>query len=213
MPGRRRSVMMMSKAKSASRSSAASPDVGLLDRDSRGRQAARRSPARSGASSSTRSRCFGRVRHLRGRQASISDTSGSDGQHRIVIPLAHSCPNPARDSIRYHLLEAEPPVERKTISIMKACELVGVSRRTIYNWLVERQDRIRPHGRRLGPHLRRHAVARSARQRPRRPRSPATWQTEGGTRLRSPCTRRASTSCSRGDRWTNPPNCAASSTG
>ena len=28
-----------------------------------------------------------------------------------------------------------PPVERKTISIMKACELVGVSRRTIYNWL------------------------------------------------------------------------------
>lgn len=31
-------------------------------------------------------------------------------------------------------LEAEP-VERKTISIMKACELVGVSRRTIYNWL------------------------------------------------------------------------------
>ena len=31
-------------------------------------------------------------------------------------------------------LEAEA-VERKTISIMKACELVGVSRRTIYNWL------------------------------------------------------------------------------
>jgi len=26
-------------------------------------------------------------------------------------------------------------VERKTISIMNACELVGVSRRTIYNWL------------------------------------------------------------------------------
>jgi excisionase family DNA binding protein len=26
-------------------------------------------------------------------------------------------------------------VERKSISIMKACELVGVSRRTIYNWL------------------------------------------------------------------------------
>ena len=32
------------------------------------------------------------------------------------------------------VLEAES-VERKTISIMKACELVGVSRRTIYNWL------------------------------------------------------------------------------
>ena len=31
--------------------------------------------------------------------------------------------------------EGNTPVERKTISIMKACELVGVSRRTIYNWL------------------------------------------------------------------------------
>ncbi|MEW5984235.1 MAG: helix-turn-helix domain-containing protein [Acidobacteriota bacterium] len=26
-------------------------------------------------------------------------------------------------------------MERKAISIMKACELVGVSRRTIYNWI------------------------------------------------------------------------------
>ena len=26
-------------------------------------------------------------------------------------------------------------MERKTTSIMKACEMVGVSRRTIYNWL------------------------------------------------------------------------------
>ena len=26
-------------------------------------------------------------------------------------------------------------VDRKTISIKKACELVGVSRRTIYNWI------------------------------------------------------------------------------
>jgi excisionase family DNA binding protein len=26
-------------------------------------------------------------------------------------------------------------IERKTISIMKACEVVGVSRRTIYNWI------------------------------------------------------------------------------
>ena len=32
-------------------------------------------------------------------------------------------------------MEATSAVERKTISIMKACELVGVSRRTIYNWL------------------------------------------------------------------------------
>jgi excisionase family DNA binding protein len=26
-------------------------------------------------------------------------------------------------------------VERKAVSIMKACDLVGVSRRTIYNWI------------------------------------------------------------------------------
>ena len=26
-------------------------------------------------------------------------------------------------------------MERKAISIMKACEMVGVSRRTIYNWI------------------------------------------------------------------------------
>jgi excisionase family DNA binding protein len=26
-------------------------------------------------------------------------------------------------------------LDRQTISIMKACELVGVSRRTIYNWM------------------------------------------------------------------------------
>jgi excisionase family DNA binding protein len=26
-------------------------------------------------------------------------------------------------------------IERQTLSIMKACEVVGVSRRTIYNWI------------------------------------------------------------------------------
>jgi excisionase family DNA binding protein len=26
-------------------------------------------------------------------------------------------------------------IERQTVSIMKACEVVGVSRRTIYNWM------------------------------------------------------------------------------
>lgn len=26
-------------------------------------------------------------------------------------------------------------MDRKTLSIMKACEVVGVSRRTIYNWI------------------------------------------------------------------------------
>ena len=29
----------------------------------------------------------------------------------------------------------QPQVERQTVSIMKACEMVGVSRRTIYNWI------------------------------------------------------------------------------
>jgi excisionase family DNA binding protein len=29
--------------------------------------------------------------------------------------------------------------DRKTISIMKACELVGVSRRTIYNWIASKK--------------------------------------------------------------------------
>lgn len=29
--------------------------------------------------------------------------------------------------------------DRKIISIMKACELVGVSRRTIYNWIASRK--------------------------------------------------------------------------
>jgi excisionase family DNA binding protein len=32
------------------------------------------------------------------------------------------------------LVEARE-VERQTVSIMKACEMVGVSRRTIYNWI------------------------------------------------------------------------------
>jgi excisionase family DNA binding protein len=30
-------------------------------------------------------------------------------------------------------------VDRKTISIIKACELVGVSRRTIYNWIASKK--------------------------------------------------------------------------
>lgn len=28
-------------------------------------------------------------------------------------------------------------MERETVSIMKACEMVGVSRRTIYNWIAQ----------------------------------------------------------------------------
>ena len=47
--------------------------------------------------------------------------------------LAWLMPNRARADTS--LRRQSSPVERKTISIMKACELVGVSRRTIYNWL------------------------------------------------------------------------------
>jgi excisionase family DNA binding protein len=37
---------------------------------------------------------------------------------------------------RYVSMEAyEKQMERQTVSIMKACEMVGVSRRTIYNWI------------------------------------------------------------------------------
>jgi excisionase family DNA binding protein len=32
-------------------------------------------------------------------------------------------------------MEAHEKMERQTVSIMKACEMVGVSRRTIYNWI------------------------------------------------------------------------------
>ena len=42
---------------------------------------------------------------------------------------------PRRSTSDTTLTGGECQVERKTISIMKACELVGVSRRTIYNWL------------------------------------------------------------------------------
>jgi excisionase family DNA binding protein len=48
---------------------------------------------------------------------------------------ARLIPNPPPETFRYSPTEAINQVERKTISIMKACELVGVSRRTIYNWL------------------------------------------------------------------------------
>ena len=40
--------------------------------------------------------------------------------------------------------------DRKTISIMKACELVGVSRRTIYNWIASGKVEYVADRRRLG---------------------------------------------------------------
>ena len=55
-------------------------------------------------------------------------------------------------------------MERKTISIMKACELVGRQPPDHLQLARERKDRVRAHRRRLGPDFRRHAVARSERQ-------------------------------------------------
>ena len=52
----------------------------------------------------------------------------------FVIP-AQKYLIPSRSTSDTTLTGGKSKVERKTISIMKACELVGVSRRTIYNWL------------------------------------------------------------------------------
>ena len=43
-------------------------------------------------------------------------------------------PNP-RKAASDTTFGGKPQVERQTVSIMKACEMVGVSRRTIYNWI------------------------------------------------------------------------------
>lgn len=56
-------------------------------------------------------------------------------------------------------------MERKTIPIIKACELVGVSRRTIYNWLSSGKIEYSANGRRRGANFRRHALARSTQHR------------------------------------------------
>jgi excisionase family DNA binding protein len=45
------------------------------------------------------------------------------------------CPAAKAATVRYTVPEVTTTVERKTVSITKACELVCVSRRTIYNWL------------------------------------------------------------------------------
>ena len=51
--------------------------------------------------------------------------------------------------------------DRKTISIMKACELVGVSRRTIYNWIASgKVEYVRTAGGSVRI-FRRHALARA----------------------------------------------------
>jgi excisionase family DNA binding protein len=51
-------------------------------------------------------------------------------------PYSSASPAPILLSKRRDIFRTRPMmIERKTISIMKACELVGVSRRTIYNWI------------------------------------------------------------------------------
>ena len=59
----------------------------------------------------------------------------------MVVKVLTGCPVLSRPAwliserlAPIHPLEATP-VERQTVSIMKACEMVGVSRRTIYNWI------------------------------------------------------------------------------
>ena len=68
-------------------------------------------------------------------------------------------------------------MERKTISIMKACELVGVSRRTIYNWLSSGKiEYVRTAGGSVAFSSTRCGVTRTtATARPSR----ALWQAEG----------------------------------
>ena len=68
------------------------------------------------------------------------------------------------------------PVERKTISIMKACELVGVSRRTIYNWLsAGKIEYVRTAGGSVRIFV--DSLWRDPHQADR-PAAPVTWQTE-----------------------------------
>jgi excisionase family DNA binding protein len=68
-------------------------------------------------------------------------------------------------------------VERKTISIMKACELVGVSRRTIYNWLSSGKiEYVRTAGGSVRIFV--DTLWRDANNSPR-PSVDAMWQTEG----------------------------------
>ena len=72
-------------------------------------------------------------------------------------------------------------MERKTISIIKACELVGVSRRTIYNWLSSGKIE---HVRTAGGSVRIFAdtLWRDP-HRAERPPVEAVWQAEGRNRV------------------------------
>ena len=59
---------------------------------------------------------------------------GADVADGLYGTLATTCTYRFPIYDRYPHLEGDD-VERKAISIVKACELVGVSRRTIYNWI------------------------------------------------------------------------------
>jgi excisionase family DNA binding protein len=72
------------------------------------------------------------VRHLVARSNVVCPPPPLD---LVVVRLRYlSLQKTAYDS-DIHAREGMHIVDRKTISIMKACELVGVSRRTIYNWM------------------------------------------------------------------------------
>ena len=69
-------------------------------------------------------------------------------------------------------------MERKTISIMKACELVGVSRRTIYNWLTSGKiEYVRTAGGSVRIFV--DTLWRDANNNANRPAVQAMWQAEG----------------------------------
>jgi len=53
----------------------------------------------------------------------------------VASQLPYSVPAPVPINVNEQGVRNAMMTDRKTISIMKACELVGVSRRTIYNWI------------------------------------------------------------------------------
>src|ERR1051325_9363067 len=87
---------------------------------------------RSGASSSTSRRCLVRSDIYKSAKILTYDRGPVYRSRKYAID---TIPIPESTYYRYTLTGGKGQVERKTISIMKACELVGVSRRTIYNWL------------------------------------------------------------------------------
>ena len=132
MPGSRRSVTTMSKANWSRRPSACFAAVGLDDVDSPRRRAARPCAAqRRLVVDEQQMAC--RVRHL-ATGAKILTTWGTGRQQ---LELRRSVPIVLNDSrgIRYAAGGMRPMWIARLLSIMKACELVGVSRRTIYNWI------------------------------------------------------------------------------